>query len=64
MTPLEAGAVLHVDGAEATLREDIPQRHKFALTDIGVDQPVVKYGAPIGVTREDIPAAHRCIPIT
>ena len=34
LTPLSANRTLDVDGTEVTLREDIPQGHKFALTDI------------------------------
>ena len=32
LTPLSANRTLDVDGTEVTLREDIPQGHKFALT--------------------------------
>ena len=56
LTPLAAGAVLEVDGQAVTLREDIPQGHKFALAPIPAGSPVIKYGAPIGVAKEDIPA--------
>ena len=37
LTPLSANRTLDVDGTEVTLREDIPQGHKFALTDIPAD---------------------------
>ena len=43
-----------MDGTEVTLREDIPQGHKFALTDIPADAQVIKYGCPIGIAKENI----------
>ena len=54
LTPLSANRTLDVDGTEVTLREDIPQGHKFALTDIPADAQVIKYGCPIGITKENI----------
>ena len=56
LTPLSAGTTLQVEGQSVTLLEDIPQGHKFALTAIPAGSPVIKYGAPIGVTKEDVPA--------
>ena len=46
--PLTKGTVLNVDGIEVELTEDIPQAHKFALTDIKAGEPVIKYGLRIG----------------
>ena len=54
LTPLSANRTLDVDGTEVTLREDIPQGHKFALTDIPADAQVIKYGCPIGIAKENI----------
>lgn len=54
LRPLTAGSVLTVDGVSVTLLEDIPQGHKFALCPIGANEPVIKYGSPIGIAREDI----------
>ncbi len=54
LRPLEEGQVLEVEGASITLREAIPQGHKFALEDIGAGEPVIKYHAAIGVAREPI----------
>lgn len=39
-----------------TLGDDVPQGHKFALTDIPAGEPVIKYGQPIGTAKTDIPA--------
>lgn len=54
LCPLEKGTVCNVDGQEVTLIEDIAQGHKFALKDIKKDQPIIKYGYPIGSAKEDI----------
>ena len=54
LRPLSKGAVLSVSGDSVTLLEDIPQGHKFALKDIPKNDPVVKYGAPIGYAKADI----------
>ena len=54
LTPLSANRTLDVAGTEVTLREDIPQGHKFALTDIPADAQVIKYGCPIGIAKENI----------
>jgi len=59
LTPLPAGTLVEPDGSGAAplpLLEDIPQGHKFALTDIPAQKQVIKYGAPIGIAAEDIPA--------
>ena len=53
---LDAGTAVETGGREIILREDIPQGHKFTLTDIPAGTPVIKYGAPIGIAQADIPA--------
>ncbi len=52
-----------VEGRDETtqveLREEIPPNHKFAFTEIGAGQPVLKYGYEIGKATEAIhPGAH------
>ena len=54
--PLKAGETVRCEGAEVTLREDIPMGHKTALRDIRKGEAVIKYGFPIGEATEDIPA--------
>ena len=56
LTPLSAGTKIQAGEQAVTLLEDIPQGHKFALAPIPAGSPVVKYGASIGVAKEDIPA--------
>ena len=56
LTPLSAGAKIQAGEQTVTLLEDIPQGHKFALKPIEAGSPIIKYGAPIGVAKEDIPA--------
>ena len=54
LTPLSADRTLDVDGISVTLKEDIPQGHKFALMSIDKDSSVIKYGCSIGSAKEDI----------
>ena len=54
LKPLDAGSVLKVEENEIILLESIPQGHKFALCDIAEGESVIKYGAPIGIAKENI----------
>ena len=56
LCPLPAGRTLTVDAQELVLTEDIPQGHKFALSEIAEGAQVIKYGSPIGFTREPVAA--------
>ncbi|MGN1014747.1 MAG: UxaA family hydrolase [Butyricicoccus sp.] len=56
LRPLAAGTVIRPGSDELVLAEDIPQGHKFALTDIPAGKPVIKYGAPIGIATKAIAA--------
>ena len=56
LSPLPMGTVVRIGEDTVRLLEDIPQGHKFALTDIAAGQPVIKYNAPIGIAKEAIPA--------
>ena len=42
------GAVTLVGGDAVALNEPVALGHKVALTDIAVNEPVVKFGIPIG----------------
>ena len=48
-----------------TLLQDVPQGHKFTLTDLSAGDNVIKYGYPIGHVTKDAPAGtwidHSCI---
>lgn len=55
LKPLSKGTVLTVDECSVVLAEDIPQGHKFALVPLTANEPVIKYGSPIGIAKEDIP---------
>ena len=54
LSPLKKGTEIQRDSQTVTLTEDIPQGHKFALTDIAEGEAVIKYGNPIGVAKTDI----------
>jgi altronate hydrolase len=49
LRPLAAGQPIEVGAARLTVRDDIPAGHKVALVAISVNDPVIKYGFPIGV---------------
>jgi hypothetical protein len=53
---LEAGSELVIDGRTVRLEERVPTGHKLARGPIPAGQKIVKYGAPIGSARADIPA--------
>ena len=46
LQPLSNGTVIRLDDLQFTLKEDIPQGHKFALLPISAGEAVIKYGAP------------------
>jgi galactarate dehydratase len=50
---LPVGTVL-ADGL--VLRDRVPQGHKVALVDLAAQDPVLRYGIPIGYALKDIPA--------
>ncbi len=54
--PIAAGTVISAGRYEVTAKEEIPQGHKVALTDINAGEKVIKYGFPIGCAKEDITA--------
>lgn len=54
LTSLKKGTAITVDNQEIVLIEDIPQGHKFALTNITKNAPVIKYGSQIGIAKENI----------
>lgn len=56
LIPLSSGETVQAGKHHLTLTEDIPQGHKFALTVIAANAPIIKYGSPIGHAVEDIPA--------
>lgn len=56
LCPLQAGDSIDIPQFDLTLKEDIPQGHKFSLTRIPQGAAVIKYGAQIGTAQEEIPA--------
>lgn len=58
LEPLAKGSVQKVESTgkitEITLINDIPQGHKFALKDFAAEEPVIKYGYPIGAAKTAI----------
>lgn len=54
LKPLSTGSRFLIDGLGIVLTEDIPQGHKFALTDIASGEQIIKYGCVIGLSKETI----------
>lgn len=54
LRPLPAGMEISFDHIMIQLAEDIPQGHKFALTDLSEGDAVMKYGQPIGLSKTGI----------
>jgi altronate dehydratase small subunit len=58
-TTIPAGTQLSVDGTVVRLTAGLTLGHKIAARPIAAGETVIKYGAPIGVATELIPAgAH------
>ena len=57
---VEAGETVHYrkgnEMQEILAKEAIPFSHKIALTDLGAEQEVIKYGELIGKTNKEIKA--------
>lgn len=51
---LQTGASLDINGRTIVVLQDIPAGHKVALQDFKEGDHIIKYGAPIGHTREVI----------
>lgn len=54
LKPLSAGDVIVIDGTKITLLDDIPQGHKFSLCPLSENEPVIKYGSPIGMMKTSV----------
>jgi altronate hydrolase len=53
---LPAGREVVVEGERIALREEVPAGHKVAVRALEAGEAVVKYGFPIGVATEAVPA--------
>ena len=54
LIPLSKDTTIDLGNGEVTLLQDIPQGHKFALSDLNKGSAVIKYGNQIGIAKEDI----------
>lgn len=54
LSQLSSGTLIELDDLSLTLKEDIPQGHKFALKEIIPEEQIIKYGYPIGMAKEPI----------
>ena len=59
LVALPAGGTVDLETLSVTLAADIPSGHKFAVRPIAKDEPVLKYGQPIGRATKPIqPGEH------
>jgi predicted RecA/RadA family phage recombinase len=47
-----------IKGHAVTALEVIPQGHKIALADIPAETAIRRFGMPVGIAKQDIPAGH------
>ena len=59
LSNLSKGAVVSFEGAEYTLQEDIPAKHKFFMNDMQPGDSVIMYGVLIGKAQMKIAKASR-----
>ncbi|MHA8071454.1 UxaA family hydrolase [Aquirufa ecclesiirivi] len=52
---LKAGTLIHHQGQEITLKDDIAAKHKFSTVDIPKGEKATMYGVLVGVATQDIP---------
>ena len=55
LQPIAAGETITLDKETLIAATDIPAGHKFALKDMDVGEPIIKYGFPIGQATAPIP---------
>jgi altronate hydrolase len=53
---IEKGTVINTDDTAVTVLENTGRGHKIAIRDIGIDEPVIKYGNQIGIAKKEIRA--------
>lgn len=51
---LDKNQTVNLDDVKFSTKDIIPFGHKVALTEIGKNTPVIKYGQPIGIASKDI----------
>jgi altronate hydrolase len=54
LSDINAGEMVNVDGFELVVNEFVGRGHKIALSDIEVNDNVIKYGSPIGHATQTI----------
>lgn len=54
LRPFQKGETIEVDGQTVTLLQDTPAGHKVLIADAPQGTDIIKYGYPIGHSREDL----------
>lgn len=55
LQPIVKGQEIQFEGQTYIAQENIPEGHKISLVDLQEEQPVIKYGNPIGLAAAAIP---------
>lgn len=58
LRPLRDGETLTLDGVALAADRDVAVGHKIAARAIDEGETIVKYGCPIGLATQPIPAGH------
>ena len=53
LEPLAKGETIQISGREITLKDEIPQGHKFTVMPLHKGSDVLKYGSAIGILQEE-----------
>lgn len=56
---LKKGEIIHYNGDDYTLADDVPAKHKFVTADLEKGAAVTMYGVLVGKTTEALPAGSR-----
>ncbi len=51
---ISKGEIINISGTEIKAEDDIPAGHKIAIYDIENGKDIIKYGFPIGISKNDI----------
>ncbi len=54
LRPFQKGETIEVDGKSITLLQDTPAGHKVLINDAAQGENIIKYGYPIGHSKEDL----------
>src|SRR5205814_3385873 len=54
LSNLSAGELVTYNGSDITLRDNIPAKHKFVISDLHAGDSIIMYGVLVGKAQSDI----------